>query len=166
MVVLQDQETAYRTEFFRADEDGNGTMDVNELVEVMKNLGKSFLKPDKLEATFKKFDTSGDGNIDAQEFKAMMEQVMKHLLGSTFPSNRQRPFFTEQLERTFASVDGSGDNNIDYDEFKAKTLELESFVAGQILRAFDVDESGAIEFEEFKIMMENFVRVCGVRRGD
>ncbi|KAG1444118.1 hypothetical protein G6F56_010426 [Rhizopus delemar] len=87
------------------DKDGNGMIDFEEFLELVKNLGSD--QDDLLEA-FKVFDSDGNGVIDREE-----------------------------LNRVMFSLDES----LSKEELNAMIKEA------------DIDGSGTINFEEFKLMM-------------
>jgi len=61
----------YREAFKLFDKDGNGTIDIDELGSVMKNLGQSPTN-EELRAIIEEADIDGDGSIDFDEFVEMM----------------------------------------------------------------------------------------------
>ena len=67
-----------RTAFASFDTDGSGSISVEELREVLvKNLGQQ-VSDDELDRLVQLADSNGDGEIDFEEFKALMhtEQVV------------------------------------------------------------------------------------------
>ena len=60
---------------------------------------------EQLKEAFAVFDQSGDGLIDAEELKTILEEIMK------------REFDDEEIMQMIEQVDDSGDGEVDVDEF-------------------------------------------------
>ena len=67
-----------------ADKDNNGYIDLEEFGLCMKNVSESFgLKaPEKenVESEFKRFDINKNGNIDFEEFKKFVKEIINRML--------------------------------------------------------------------------------------
>lgn len=64
-----------RVTFATVDKDGDGKIVLFELKDLMTRLGESFA-PEQLDMWLRKADTNGDGQIDFQEFVALMREAM------------------------------------------------------------------------------------------
>lgn len=72
----QDEIQEYVSQFKEIDEDGNGTLDKNEMTELMKSLGmEEAATPDKVQALIDEVDQDGDGVVNLSEFFTMMNNA-------------------------------------------------------------------------------------------
>ena len=99
------------------DQDGSGTIDVNEFLVAMANkkdrdfIIKAFTNRSSIRKQFVKFDKDKNGWIDKKEFKKCLETTTKTKLTQ------------EQIDTIMKRADHNGDGKIDYDEFiKAMTV--------------------------------------------
>ena len=74
--LTEEQTAEFREAFALFDKDGDGTISTKELGTVMNSLGQ---KPTsaELEAMIKEIDTDGNGEIDFDEFLAMMAKKLQ-----------------------------------------------------------------------------------------
>ena len=76
----QDEIQEYVSQFKEIDEDGNGTLDKNEMTELMKSLGmEEAATPDKVQALIDEVDQDGDGVVNLSEFFTMMNNATSAL---------------------------------------------------------------------------------------
>ena len=129
-----------RKEFAALDKDGNGKITCKELVQSMKTLG---LNPSNSDVSqlIAEIDSDGDGLMDYQEFlAASMEK--KHYMRD------------DLLYRAFQSMDIDRTGSLTRDNIRTLLSGDDSAVVDDIISTVDTDASGAIDFEEFKQMME------------
>lgn len=69
----EDDEESYREAFNVFDKDGNGQIDRAELRSVLTNLGEN-LTEEQINEMIEEVDINGDGLVNFEEFKAMMNQ--------------------------------------------------------------------------------------------
>merc|ERR1711871_534616 len=74
--LSQEQQEAYRETFVLFDRDGGGSIDAKELGTVMRSLGQN-PTDDELNDMIQEVDVDGNGEIDFDEFCAMMVKMMK-----------------------------------------------------------------------------------------
>lgn len=127
-------------------------------------------------AVFEKYDYSGDGELDPEEFHLMLRSMLKKL----YPSARDVP------RDLFARADRSSDGKIDFEEFM-QWYSMNSFAEKLLLNpeqqkmrdiarrwdapiaeieqvkrafdSFDSDGSGLIDFEEFGHLLRKLLKV-------
>ena len=133
------------------DKDGNGTVEPEEISEVMKVLGVN-LSLEELNDIMSNLDENGDGVMDFDEFVLMMDRRMS--------INSQRA----EIEQTFKVFDKNGDGKITFEELKEVLTQLGEEVSDKdvmdMIKEADFNGDGAIDFEEFMIMILIFV-MCG-----
>merc|ERR1712176_1310215 len=127
--------------------DGDGTITIKELKEVMRSLGQ---KPTtaELKAVISSVDDNGDNEIDFEEFLILM---------SSKKSNYSDP--DKELRDAFAVFDADGSGTISRNELKKLMKSLGQSLSNEELDAMmdevDSDRSGEIDFAEFKAMMQS-----------
>jgi calmodulin len=126
------------------DKDGNGTVEPEEIGEVMQVLGLEITN-EELADIMADLDENGDGVMDFDEFVVMMDRRM------SIRSQRA------EIEETFKVFDKNGDGKITFDELKEVLTQLGEEVSDKdvmdMIREADLNGDGAIDFEEFMIMM-------------
>mmetsp|Transcript_37018 Transcript_37018/g.49073 ORF Transcript_37018/g.49073 Transcript_37018/m.49073 type:complete len:207 (-) Transcript_37018:373-993(-) len=142
---LKDEEIAdYKEAFGMFDIDGDGTITLSELQEIMKSLGSTSSK-EELTAMVKSVDVNGDGEIDFEEFLVLMKSQNKD-------NDPDR-----DLRKAFNVFDKDGSGSISQSELKELMQQLGQKLSDQELAAMmsevDSDGNGEIDFEEFKNMM-------------
>ena len=70
------EEEVFRTMFSMIDEDGGGTITLNELCTKMKHLGEEF-NPDDVQEILMEVDKDGSGHLDGEEFAVLVNKVLK-----------------------------------------------------------------------------------------
>jgi len=139
------EEVAEMKEVFACfDKDSSGSVTTAELGLVLKTMNKHFSDAE-LKRIVREFDRNGDGQIDFDEFLAMMNT-----------HDRQG---VDELKQAFDVFDKDGDGVI-----SAKELEVAMKALGEnidrstidlMIESVDTDKSGFIDFEEFKRMMRD-----------
>jgi calmodulin len=133
--------TELKEAFQAFDKDGNGSISLSEINEVLRALKKDFTEQ-QLTQIINKYDENGDGEIDFGEFTNMMKKE-----GDT----------TDELVQAFNVFDMNGDGYISAMELfvicdslgsnlDRETIEL-------MIQSVDTDGDGSIDVNEFKMMM-------------
>ena len=126
------------------DKDGNGTVEPEEIGEVLKTLGIE-ITDEEIKDIMSNLDENGDGVMDFNEFVGMMNRRLS--------LNSQRA----ELKETFKVFDKNGDGKISFDELKEVLIGLGEEVTDQdvkdMIKEADLNGDGFIDFEEFMIMM-------------
>lgn len=147
-VLTEERMMEYREAFKLFDKDGNGTIELDELRQVMCSLGQSPTESE-LNQIIADADMDGDGTIDFDEFIEMMNKQ------ETRDLNDQ----VENLRRTFEIFDTDGSGKISSTELK-QVMEklgeqLDDFQISEMIREADKDGDGEIDFDEFVRMVTN-----------
>lgn len=126
------------------DRNKDGGISFVELTNVLYALGYNATHLEILDL-MKQVDTNGDGKIDFNEFKLMME---KHKQSTRLLTQQQ------ELEEAFRAFDINGDGKLTRDELRKVLKMLGSDMTEEelelIISTADVDHSGALNLEEFK----------------
>lgn len=140
-----------RAAFFMIDKDHNGVITPDEFFEFVKltNPGAPYTM-EHIEATFRLFDTNGDGLIDFDEFKLMTSATKASIADGEVDQDRA----------SFAFIDKDGNGVIDPNEL-LEFLNITVPDAGitmdnvkELFDKFDTNSDGTIDFDEFKEMMK------------
>ena len=69
--------------FRRFDDDGSGTLELDEIIEAFKTLPLNAVTEEDVEKKFRAFDDDDSGALDLDEFSAMMRQRHQQIHGDT-----------------------------------------------------------------------------------
>jgi len=129
------------------DKDGGGSISLEELGEVLSALGGEATDGELLKA-LQKYDTNGDGEIQFDEFEAMMKSK----------ANSSKKEEVDELKEAFKVFDKDGSGTITANEL-CEVLQalgepkMNMAMAQLMIESVDVDKDGFIDFNEFKSMM-------------
>jgi len=139
--LSQDEITSLRDAFSLFDKDGDGTITINELGDVMKSLG---LNPsqEELRRMMREVDTDRNGTIDFNEFLTMM--AAHSSAGSDG---------LDELRAAFNMFDKDGSGQISIQELKQVMHSLGERLTDreleEMIHEADNNGDGEINFEEF-----------------
>merc|ERR1712088_24523 len=142
---LTDEQTAeFREAFALFDKDGDGTISTKELGTVMNSLGQK-PTPQELENMIKEVDIDGNGEIDFDEFLAMMAKKLKET------------DLEEDIREAFRVFDNKNSGTISTQELRHIMSNL-----GEKLKDHEIDEmilhadtngDGVINYNDWVSMM-------------
>lgn len=138
--VPQEKLDEYKEAFDMFDKDHSGTISVDEIAKIMKNFGNPMSK-DEIREMIKDIDTSGDGELDFDEFVTLMQ--------------RQEVVEDDDDEvlRAFKSFDKDQNGYITNNEFRYILTKLgERFTDQEVdtlFRECDLNDDGRLDYEEF-----------------
>jgi len=143
--LSEDEVADLKEAFSMFDIDGDGTITIVELKEVMKSLGQNPTEKE-LKQMIKSVDDNGDNEIDFEEFLILMS--------SKKPSSDDPD---KELRDAFAVFDDDNSGSISRLELKKLMKNLGQALSDAELDAMmdevDTDGDGEIDFSEFKNMM-------------
>ena len=139
-----DREEEIRVAFRVLDRDGNGFITAAELRHVMTNIGDK-LTDEEVYEMIREADIDGDGQVNCEEFVAMMAQKMKD-------SDRE-----EEIREAFCVFDRDGNGFISAAELRHVMTNLGEKLTNKevdaMIREADIDGDGKVNCEEFVTMM-------------
>lgn len=126
--------------FQSADISQDGKISIKELGPAMEAVGVK-LRADDVHKTIEAYDRDGSGDLNVEEFKEMMSDIMG--LNSAY----------EKAYEVFKDFDGDNDGIITREEIKGACEKIGSKMSEQefaaLIDQWDVDKSGEINFDEF-----------------
>ncbi|XP_066279450.1 calmodulin-like isoform X1 [Branchiostoma lanceolatum] len=139
----------YRDAFKLFDKDGDGSITIDELGTVMRNLGQ-FPSEDELKEMLHDIDTDGNGTIDFDEFVAIMSKIVKGDEG--IPEDEEK-----ELREAFKLFDKAGNGYISASDLRQVLnclgQDLTEEEVDEMISEVDVDGDGRIDYEEFVAAM-------------
>lgn len=144
--LTEDEVADLKEAFAMFDINGDGSIEPNELQQVMRKLGQNPTEKE-LSEMISSVDDNGDKEIDFEEFLVLM----KSRIGERDPE--------KELKDAFAVFDTDKSGSIDRKELKRLMKKLGQALTEAELDAMmdevDTDGDGVISFQEFKAMMES-----------
>lgn len=138
--LTEEQLNEIRESFNMFDQNGDGTISIEELKEVMTNLGQS-VSDENIQEMLEDVDTDAEGNLDFESFRKIMTQKM-----ATTDINKE-------MQEAFNFFDQDGDGTITAEELRLCMQKLgEELTEDEIkemLKEADADGNGEIEYAEF-----------------
>ena len=146
MRLTESQLEEFRETFNAFDKDMGGTIDGDELGDLMRTLGQEPTEME-LEKMIKLADADGSGDIDFAEFVTLMAHKMADEKSEA------------TLKAAFSVFDTSGDGFISAEEMRRIMINVGEPVTlddvEQVIRKVDIDGDGVINYDEFtKVIIE------------
>lgn len=139
--LTQEQLSAFKETFLLFDADGGGSIDAEELGDVMGALGYS-PSPEELAALVKEVDEDEDGEVDFDEFCKMMQMIM---------ASHDALY---DLKLAFEVFDQDGSGSISREELREAifshggNLKLSEQEFDEIMNETDTSGDGEVDFQE------------------
>lgn len=137
--------TALREAFAEFDQNSDGFISKEELLNVMTNFGH-MISNDELDAMIKLADNDGNGLVDFKEFLSLMD------------SNCLVQNVDQEVQNLFEMIDLNNDGYLSEKEISTMMKNLGEKVRKKDIRKMvkeaDKNKDGKISFDEFKAMIE------------
>jgi len=135
---------AYRHAFTLFDADGDGTISIKELQEVMKSLNLNPTETE-IEDMINEVDSDRNGTIDFEEFCKMMTNPTKEV------------DFEAEMKSAFGVFDHDGSGTISLDELRKVMQSFGEILTDEeldtMIKEVDTDGDGQIDYKEFMQFM-------------
>ena len=140
--IPEDKIAEYKEAFDMFDKDGSGTIDVGEIVKIMKNFGYP-IKKSEAQRMISEIDDNGDGELDFEEFVTLMEKQTNYIDQTE----------EELVLAAFKSFDKDHDGKITNHEFKYLLTQMgDKFTDEELNLLFqesDLDVNGTLDYQDF-----------------
>ena len=141
--IPEDKINEYKEAFDMFDKDKSGTISANEITKIMKNFGNPVSKKE-VERMIAEIDTSGDGELDFEEFVTLMEIQFQEVSESE----------EDEVLRAFKSFDKDEDGKITNYEFryiltKIGNNRLTDEEVDELFRECDLQNDGILVYQDF-----------------
>lgn len=143
--MTEDDIQGLRSMFESFDSDNNGTITAEELRQALHDRGLKTENIESVKDMLSLIDSNANGTIEYQEFLAAT--VSRHQIARE-----------EHLRAAFRTFDINGDGFISREEVKnvlSEDREVLDSELDKILEEWDLDQSGAIDYNEFCIVLTN-----------
>ena len=153
----ENEQRRVRALFDDIDEDGGGTLDREEVGQLLARLSDVPVAEDDLSSAMQALDADGDGSVDFEEFLHWWQLVRQERGGSVWASNinkRNRELQEkEDLQALFCLIDTDKSDAVDTEELGKMTSDLGlSLTAVELqvaMKDIDTDGDGEVSFGEF-----------------
>ena len=151
--LTEEQIESMKGEFLTLDSDGDGTITIKELEKILLSMrNKLRCSEIDIQHFLKDIDKNGDGQIDLKEYHKIMKDKSNRDLIHRALVHRST------ARKRFARFDKDGSGYITEDEIREGFMEAtqRNVTTGQvekIIKNFDRNKDGKINYEEFVLMM-------------
>ena len=140
--IPEDKIAEYKEAFDMFDKDGSGTIDVGEIVKIMKNFGYP-IKKSEAQRMISEIDDNGDGELDFEEFVTLMEKQTNYVDQTE----------EELVLAAFKSFDKDHDGKITNHELKYLLTQMgDKFTDEELNLLFqesNLDINGTLDYQDF-----------------
>ena len=140
--IPEDKIAEYKEAFDMFDKEGKGTISATDITKIMKNFGNPVSKKE-VEHMIAEIDTSGDGELDFEEFVTLMQKQIQYLEESD----------EDLVLRAFKSFDKDHDGKITNYEFRYILTQLaDKFTEEEcdlLFKECDLDNDGYLVYQDF-----------------
>ena len=140
--IPEDKINEYKEAFDMFDKDKSGTISATEITKIMKNFGNPVSKKE-VERMIAEIDTSGDGELDFEEFVTLMQRNISYIEESE----------EDLVLRAFKAFDKDHDGKITNYEFRYILTQLgDKFTEEEcdtLFKECDLDNDGVLVYQDF-----------------
>ncbi|PAV63244.1 hypothetical protein WR25_21544 [Diploscapter pachys] len=146
--LTAEQIEQFRKYFNMFDKEGKGYIRATQVGQILRTMGQAFEERD-LKQLIKEFDTDGSGEIEFEEFAAMVANFVVN--------NADDEGLEEELREAFRLYDKEGNGYINVSDLRDILRALDDNVSedelDEMIAEIDTDGSGTVDFDEFMEMM-------------
>jgi len=144
----EEQLEQFRKYFDMFDKEKQGFIHASQVGQILRTMGQAFEERD-LKKLIKQFDSDGSGEIEFEEFAAMVATFVN--------SGEDKDKIEEELREAFRLYDKEGQGYISTmvlrDILRAIDDAITEDELDEMIAEIDQDGSGTVDFDEFKEMM-------------
>jgi len=170
VAALQDRFNGY-------DKDRSGTLEMNEIASLLKDLGLAPKTPEEQSRVVKLLQKAEfNGSLTFQKFLQMLQSYKEEAASDQLKKEYELAYslnFTEQevddFHEVFRLYDSTGDGTLDIDEvqslLRSLNMDISLKVMTETFRELDSDRSGVLEFGEFLLLMRTLTEQMNNNNG-
>ena len=140
--IPEEKIAEYKEAFDMFDKNKKGTISATDITKIMKNFGYPISRKE-VEGMIAEIDTSGDGELDFEEFVTLMEKTTQYIDETD----------EELVLRAFKSFDKNNDGKITNYEFKYILTQMGQKMSDEdanlLFEECDLDVNGELDYENF-----------------
>jgi calmodulin len=140
--IPEEKIAEYKEAFDMFDKSHKGTISANDITKIMKNFGYPISKKE-VEGMIAEIDTSGDGELDFEEFVTLMQKHIQYIDESD----------EDAVLRAFKSFDKDHDGKITNYEFRYILSQLGDMFTDEecdtLFKECDLDNDGILVYQDF-----------------
>ncbi|EYB96763.1 hypothetical protein Y032_0147g2596 [Ancylostoma ceylanicum] len=146
--LTAEQIEQFRKYFNMFDKENKGYIRATQVGQILRTMGQAFEERD-LKQLIKEFDTDGSGEIEFEEFAAMVANFVVN--------SEDNEGLEEELREAFRLYDKQGNGYINVSDLRDILRALDENVSeeelDEMIAEIDTDGSGTVDFDEFMEMM-------------
>ena len=146
--LTADQIEQFRKYFNMFDKEQKGYIRATQVGQILRTMGQAFEERD-LKQLIKEFDSDGSGEIEFEEFAAMVANFVV--------SSENNEGLEEELREAFRLYDKEGNGYIAVSDLREILRALDDNInddeLDEMIAEIDTDGSGTVDFDEFMEMM-------------
>ncbi|CAK5032119.1 unnamed protein product [Meloidogyne enterolobii] len=146
--LTSDQIEQFRKYFNMFDKEGKGFIRATQVGQILRTMGQAFEERD-LKQLIREFDSDGSGEIEFEEFAAMVANFVV--------SGEDNEGLQQELREAFRLYDKEGNGYINVSDLREILRALDDKITDdeldEMIAEIDTDGSGTVDFDEFLEMM-------------
>jgi len=146
--LSSEQIEQFRKYFNMFDKENKGYIRANQVGQILRTMGQAFEERD-LKQLIKEFDSDGSGEIEFEEFAAMVANFVV--------AGEDNEGLENELREAFRLYDKEGNGYINVSDLREILRALEDKITedelDEMIAEIDTDGSGTVDFDEFMEMM-------------
>ena len=140
--IPEEKINEYKEAFDMFDKNKKGTISANDITKIMKNFGYPISRKE-VESMVAEMDTSGNGELDFEEFVTFMQKQTQYIDESD----------EDQVLKAFKSFDKDHDGKITMYEFRYILTQLGDMFTDEecdtLFKECDLDNDGILAYQDF-----------------